>query len=299
MAWSHLLWQLAIARVHTTHSTALAGASPDCDQVLAADCDAARRVSLFACGSCVGAHQHDLQAAGCNATHTGQFCSNQTCVLNPESFLGGVCNQARKTGPFSCAKCLGEHMEELSSSKCSEAQQQAFCNFGSCTPVAPDSPPPVSTRSALLYGCHHINVKSLTINGKDGVDATVPVNKPVTFGLTIADTVSSGSCTCLSCITQLYGAMYKYEPDNQLHSPTGPGNCWGDHNDESVSWSGHYTMAFTPDATGVYYFRAVQGMSMSCNQAAFKGRKTNFSNWAQPKCDGFGSCGGLARIVVA
>ena len=296
----HSLEQLAIALIfmHTCTSTALGSATFDCDQALAADCDAARRVGLFACGTCVGTHQDDLQAAGCNATYTGQFCSNETCVLNPGSFLGGVCNQARRSGPFSCAKCLGEHTVELSSSRCSEAQQEAYCNFGSCTPVAPNSPPPVRTHSALLHGCHHINVTSLTINGKDAVDATVPVNEPVTFGLTLADTVSSSDCTCLSCITQLYGAIYKYQSDNQLHPPTGPGDCWGNHNDESISWSGHYTMAFTPDAKGVYYFKVVQGMSMSCKQASFKESKANFSTWAQPKCDGFGACGGLARIVV-
>lgn len=272
-------------------------ATPDCDQALAADCDAARRAGVFACGECVGLHRTELDAAGCNATYMEQFCSNQTCVLNSASVLGGACEQARTIGPFACAKCLGEHAVELNSSRCSMAQQEDYCEFVSCTPPLPEGPPPVSTRSAVLHGCHHISVTSLTINGKESVEATVPVSTQVAFSLTIADTVS-GICTCPTCVTQLFGAIYKYAPDSQLHAPTGPGKCWGSQSSETTPWSGHYTMAFTPAAKGTYYFKSVGDMQMSCSDASVKHAEANFSAWG-PQCDGFGPCGGLARIVVA
>lgn len=300
MAWLHdvvhvLLGLLALRTV------ARAATPPDCDQALAADCDAARRGGIFACGNCAGAHHHDLQVAGCNATYTEQFCSNQTCVLSAGAFLGGACDEARATDPFSCAKCLGEHTAELNTSRCSVAQQQDYCNFAPCTPPtppAPAGPAPVKRVTAVLHGCHHVSVRSLTINGKGGgAEATVPVSKPVTFVLTIADSVL-GRCTCPTCVTQLFGAIYKYNSSTDQNHAAQSGKCWGSKGSESESWSGSYSLAFTPATTGVYYFKAVQDMQMSCGDATYKHALANFSNWGDGKCDGFGPCGGLARIVV-
>ena len=56
--------------------------SASCDQVLATACDAARRQGLFACGNCVGTNSQKLKDAGCNDTYAGQFCNNQTCVMD-------------------------------------------------------------------------------------------------------------------------------------------------------------------------------------------------------------------------
>lgn len=272
-----------------------------CDHALIASCDSARRASLFACGTCVGKHVQELEAAGCNATYTEQFCQNQTCIANSSSFLGGMCRQARTNGPFACAKCLGEHAAQLNASLCSVKQQEDYCNFIPHKPPVPDAPLPVTKPSASLHGCHRVSVTSLTINGKDGAQATVPADTQVNFGLTISDSVSNpGACTCPSCITQLLGATYKYESDNQLHNSTGAVKCWVSNNDETESYAGHYTLTFTPTATGIYYLTVLQQMMLSCPSAVFHAARvqTNFSIWDTGSCDGFNNCGGIARIVV-
>lgn len=102
---------------------------PKCDQQLVADCNAARQQGSFSCGMCVGSHQQDLKAAGCNATYMAAFCANQTCILN------ALCADAREQGAFQCAECLGMH--EANITKCSVAQKEGYCNY---TPPKPRKP---------------------------------------------------------------------------------------------------------------------------------------------------------------
>ncbi len=129
---------------------------PNCDQQLVADCNTARQESNFACGVCVGSHQSDLQAAGCNSTYAAAFCANETCTLD------ALCADARAQGAFQCAECLGTH--EVNVTKCSLAQKEAFCNY---TPPRPPKPccstwstthcPNVNSTAAGYHKCECTN----------------------------------------------------------------------------------------------------------------------------------------------
>eukprot|EP01046_Picozoa_sp_COSAG06_P000024 COSAG06_NODE_1_length_58652_cov_31.600967_24_plen_230_part_00 len=125
------------ACIATAVVAAMAAGSSDlaesCDQALYEDCDAARRQGTFRCGTCAGAAQHDLEAAGCNSTYMEKFCANQTCVL------GSACGDARAQGPWECAVCVGQHSANIS--HCTKEQEQSYCKFEPSPPTPPPPPP--------------------------------------------------------------------------------------------------------------------------------------------------------------
>lgn len=170
---------------------ARAGAvSASCDQVLTTACDAARRQGLFACGNCVGTNSQKLKDAGCNDTYAGQFCNNQTCVMD------GLCSEARAEGPFQCAKCLGQHDSQLD--RCSLEQQMEYCQFEPARdgPPAPDDD--LANRTIHWFGCHNVQIVSMSINGAQGNDATAQVAQPVEIVVEWTDRIS-GPCGCPTC----------------------------------------------------------------------------------------------------
>jgi hypothetical protein len=264
-----------------TRARAAEADSVSCDQVLATECDAARRQGLFACGNCVGVNSQKLKDAGCNDTYAGQFCNNQTCVID-------VCSEARAEGPFQCAKCLGQHDPQLD--QCSLQQQMEYCQFEPAQgcPPAPDD---LTNRTINWFGCHNVQIVSMSINGAQGNDATSPISQPVDIVVEWTDRIS-GACSCPTCWWQHLGFIYLWKDDDQLHEALVQ-DCFKTYEGENLPAGGINHVQFTPTVPGIYYFETGIDQQMSCADSDDKGKKsTNFSMWQPPTAPP------LARVTV-
>ena len=171
--------QHQLALVAASLARAPPPSTQDCRSELEKLCDVQRRTSIFACGTCAGANEGPLHAAGCSSGYIQAFCANQTCtvcaptpvlyrcatilrhgchttarrpfLLGPDACLrvqarvGGrlpsLCAAAKAQGSFECAVCIGEASAggKLNGTFCTAADEEAYCSG-----QAPPSPSPAT-----------------------------------------------------------------------------------------------------------------------------------------------------------
>ena len=116
-----------------------------CELKLESLCEADRAQGTLQCAECSGAHQLDLQLAGCSGATIQNFCKDQTCFSKlAQKCHHKIANQAGATC-MDCARCAQVNRKKTG---CYPADEQAFCD--TIAPAATHTP---SCHATLTQFC--------------------------------------------------------------------------------------------------------------------------------------------------